>query len=402
MSDLRVLGTISLSGSWALVESRRKLLRMLAALEPDKTRIIPFISSLSDAIRWYRQWGKKPHMELIFQPPVPGRRSPPRLLFRLRVNALDKPLPQHLLRHRFDAAMVDLSTEQGSSVDPAGPSSAVQEIKGFPLARRPSDAELQACATVFTELSKDELFEAVQQEKAKSEELVRNILPDKIALALKEQTGNAGTIFDFHPATTILFTDEVGFTPLTSTLTPERIVRLIDHLFSRFDELCGIHGVEKIKTIGDAYLAVAGVPSAVEDHARRAARLALDIRRVHSEVMAAEGVALKIRIGLHSGPVVAGVIGSRKYAYDIWGDSVNVASRMESTSLPNEIHISAATRKLLPEGFMVQSRGEVAIKGRGTMESYFLNSFSPVRAGRPVVSTAMATPLDDAAAAGPT
>jgi hypothetical protein len=103
MSDLRVLGTISLSGSWALVESRRKLLQMLAALDPDRTRTIPFISSLSDAIRWYRQWGKKPHMELIFQAAVTGRRSPPRLLFRLRASALDKPLPQHLQRHRFES-----------------------------------------------------------------------------------------------------------------------------------------------------------------------------------------------------------------------------------------------------------------------------------------------------------
>jgi len=386
MSDLSVLGTVSLSGSWALVESRRKLLQMLAALDPDRTRTIPFISSLSDVIRWYRQWGKKPNMDLMFQLPVPGRRSSPRLLFRLRASALDKPLPQHLLRHRFDAAMAGLSAEQGFMMGPEGQPTAAQEIKGFPLPHRPSQADLQACATVFTELSKDELFEAVQQEKAKSEELVRNILPDKIALALKEKTDNAGTIFDYHPSTTILFTDEVGFTPLTSTLTPQRIVELIDRLFSRFDELCGIHGVEKIKTIGDAYMAVAGVPSAQEDHARRAACLALDIRRVHAEVMEAQGVALKIRIGLHSGPVVAGVIGSRKYAYDIWGDSVNVASRMESTSLPNEIHISAATRQLLPEGFMVQSRGEVAIKGRGTIASYFLRSFVPARAGWPSAS----------------
>ncbi|MEI6762245.1 MAG: hypothetical protein WCO22_17520, partial [Betaproteobacteria bacterium] len=139
MSDLNVLGTMSLSGSSALVESRRKLLQMLAALDPDKTRTIPFISSLSDAIRWYRQWGNKPHMELIFQPPVSVRRSPPRLLFRLRASALDKPLPQHLLRYRFEAATAGFSAEQSFMMGSEGLPTAAQEIKGFPLPHRPSE-----------------------------------------------------------------------------------------------------------------------------------------------------------------------------------------------------------------------------------------------------------------------
>jgi len=316
-------------------------------------------------------------MDLIFQPAVRFPKNPASLLFRLTADSLSEPLPKYLELYRYKTPIANsaLATSSGTHrMD--GRRTAWDEIKEFPLPHSPSAVDLERFSVIFAELSKEQLFQAVQEQKAKSENLLHNILPIKIAEILKNKDTHPGTIFDYHPSTTILFSDEVGFTAFTKTLKPERLVKIIDSLFSRFDGLCDLHGVEKIKTIGDAYLAVAGVPDPFKDHAQRAASLALDMMKAHSEFMTKEGLNLDIRIGLHSGPVVAGVIGKRKYAYDIWGDSVNVASRMESTSLPGRIQISADTRQLLPAEFLVQHRGETPIKGRGTIDTYFLSPFS--------------------------
>jgi class 3 adenylate cyclase len=248
----------------------------------------------------------------------------------------------------------------------------------FALPKQPPPDELARLAHDFMEPSREELFAAVQAEQVKSEKLVLNILPGKIAEALKNNQTSSGLIYDFHPSATILFSDEVGFTSMTKEMQPERLVRMINQLFSEFDNLCEYHGIEKIKTIGDAYMAVCGVPSAVENHAEQASRMALDMLRVHTDMMQSQDINLRIRIGLHSGPVVAGVIGSKKYAYDLWGDAVNVASRMESTSMPDCVQISEATKNLLPEHFQVESRGSVEIKGRGKMDTYFLRSAGEV------------------------
>jgi class 3 adenylate cyclase len=248
----------------------------------------------------------------------------------------------------------------------------------FALPKQPPPNELARLAHDFMEPSREELFAAVQAEQVKSEKLVLNILPGKIAEALKNNQTSSGLIYDFHPSATILFSDEVGFTSMTKEMQPERLVRMINQLFSEFDNLCEHHGIEKIKTIGDAYMAVCGVPSAVENHAEQASRMALDMLRVHTDMMQSQDINLRIRIGLHSGPVVAGVIGSKKYAYDLWGDAVNVASRMESTGMPDCVQISEATRNLLPEHFQVESRGSVEIKGRGKMDTYFLRSAGEV------------------------
>ena len=368
-----ILGTISLSHRDALDENRRKLIMILSSVGSDHTRSQSFLCALSDSIRWYHRFGHRPAMDLIFLPEVDIPKSPPRLLFRLTADVLDQPLPNYLQLYRFTEPLNRVAGTQpsGSGLASDRPSE-WDEVKGLTLPKNPSATELQKYASIFAELSKEQLFEAVQEQRAKSEKLLNNILPTKIAEMLKDQDTYPGTIFNYHPSTTIVFTDEVGFTSFTKAINPERLVKIIDSLFSRFDELCDLHGVEKIKTIGDAYLAVAGVPEPIENHAQRAALLAMDMLKAHQEVMVEQGLNLEIRIGLHSGPLVAGVIGKRKYAYDIWGDSVNIASRMESTSLPGEIQISADTRQLLPPEFAVEHRGQTPIKGRGTIDTYFL------------------------------
>jgi class 3 adenylate cyclase len=368
-----ILGTISLSHRDALDETRRKLLMILSVADSDAIRTQPFLCALSDTLRWYCRLGRRPAMDMIFQPAVAFPKTPARLLFRLRADVLDEPLPNHLRLFRCEDPLANAACAQSpeSELWTHQPSE-WDEIKGFALPRNPLATDLEKFAAIFAELSREQLFDAVQEQKSKSEKLLHNILPTKIAEMLKNQDTHPGTIFDYHPSTTIVFTDEVGFTSFTKALNPGRLVKIIDSLFSRFDGLCDRHGVEKIKTIGDAYLAVAGVPEPMENHAQRAASLALGMLKAHREVMMEQGLNLEIRIGLHSGPLVAGVIGKRKYAYDIWGDSVNVASRMESTSLPGEIQISADTRQLLPPEFAVEHRGQTPIKGRGTIDTYFL------------------------------
>jgi class 3 adenylate cyclase len=189
-----------------------------------------------------------------------------------------------------------------------------------------------------------------------------------------EQLENgATTIYDYYPSTTILFSDMVGFTTLSKTMDARELVSFIDGMFRTIDELCIKHGVEKIKTIGDSYMAAAGVPEPCDDHAERIANLAMDIQELHRDVSSrSDGLNLDARIGIHSGPVVAGVIGMNKFCFDLWGDTVNVASRMESTGIPGEIQLSIATRDLLPARFITHIRGHVAMKGHSSIETFLL------------------------------
>ena len=214
-----------------------------------------------------------------------------------------------------------------------------------------------------------ELERSLEFEKQRAEALLLNILPEKIADRLKAAEA---TIADDIPYATVLFGDIVGFTELSQRLSAHQVVALLNDLFSRFDRLVERHGVEKIKTIGDGYMAAAGVPTSRTDHADAIARLALDMREAFADFRRGHGLNAKFRIGVHSGSVVAGVIGARKFAYDLWGDTVNLASRMESHGLPDEIQISADTRALLPATFLVEERGTIEIRGHKAERTYLL------------------------------
>jgi class 3 adenylate cyclase len=212
---------------------------------------------------------------------------------------------------------------------------------------------------------------ALRAEQEKSEVLLLNILPRPIAERLKAA---AGTIADHFAAASILFADVVDFTPLAQRLPPAEMVGILDQLFSRFDALVERHGLEKIKTIGDCYMAAAGVPNPGPDHARKAALLALAMRDVLASSEVAGQPGLELRIGINSGPVVAGVIGTKRFLYDLWGDAVNTASRMESHGTPGEIQITRATYELLKDEFVCRRRGTILVKGKGRMETWYLEA----------------------------
>jgi adenylate cyclase len=216
---------------------------------------------------------------------------------------------------------------------------------------------------------KDNALELLQLEQQKSENLLLNILPKEIAAILKN--GNR-TIADSYDGASILFADMVGFTPLTARLSPHDLVDLLNRVFSHFDTLVDKYGLEKIRTIGDSYMVAAGVPKPRPDHARALACMALDIQQYVRSDPTCLGHGLDFRIGINSGPVVAGVIGRKKFIYDLWGDAVNTASRMESHGLPGKIQITAATHELLREQFICEPRGLVRIKGKGQMETWYL------------------------------
>jgi adenylate cyclase len=210
----------------------------------------------------------------------------------------------------------------------------------------------------------------LQQEKARSETLLLNILPPSI---VKRMRNGEMVIADSVAEATILFCDLVGFTTLSAELTAGRIIDFLTRIFSAFDGLAAEHGVEKIKTIGDAYMAAAGIPEAQSDHADRIAALAPRMLEAVSAIAEATELKVQARIGIHTGPITAGVIGTHKFVYDVWGDTVNTASRMESYSLPGRIQVSAATRAALGDRFKLERRGMIEIKGKGMMETYFLN-----------------------------
>jgi class 3 adenylate cyclase len=202
------------------------------------------------------------------------------------------------------------------------------------------------------------------EERAKSDSLLRNILPEDIAERLKL---DPSYIADGFSEVTVLFADIVGFTDLSTRLSPRELVGMLNRLFSAFDDLADKYGLEKIKTIGDAYMVVGGLPEARADHAEAVALMALEMRDAVARVAAETGYDLQVRIGASTGPVVAGVIGKKKFAYDLWGDAVNTASRMESHGLPGEIQVTGSTRAKLKDAFLLESRGSITVKGKGEL-----------------------------------
>ena len=224
----------------------------------------------------------------------------------------------------------------------------------------------------------ESLYDKVVAEQHRSERLLLNVLPRAIAERLKQRGDEVAgespeIIADSFPDVTILFADIVGFTHYSAGVSPEQLVALLNEVFTAYDNIADAHGLEKIKSIGDAYMAAAGLPVPVADHAERAAGMALEMLDALAQFNARTGNHIQIRIGLHSGAAVAGVIGRRKFIYDLWGAAVNTASRMESHGLPGRIQLSAATRALLGDSFLLEERGVIDVKGMGFMQTWFLS-----------------------------
>jgi len=210
---------------------------------------------------------------------------------------------------------------------------------------------------------------ALQREEEKSERLLLNVLPAPIADRLKRTDG---VIADAFPDVTVLFADLVDFTRQSQRIAPERMVQVLNDLFSAFDELARRHGLEKIKTIGDAYMVAGGLPEPRPHHAEAVADMALAIRAEVARRSDPAGEPLAVRIGIDTGPVVAGVIGTQRFIYDLWGDTVNTASRMESQGATGCIQVTDRTYRRLRDGYRLQRRGPIPVKGKGEMVTWFL------------------------------
>ena len=227
-------------------------------------------------------------------------------------------------------------------------------------------------------LETKKLYDRVVAEQKVSERLLLNVLPHSIAERLKgrpEVTADGFTevIADSFAEVTVLFADIVEFTKFSEGVSAEVLVDVLNEIFTRFDSIADNRGLEKIKTIGDAYMAAAGLPVPAADHAVRAAHMALDMIEAMDRFNEHSRYKLQVRIGINTGAVVAGVIGKRKFLYDLWGDAVNTASRMESHGVAGRIQVTDSTRQRLSEPFMLEKRGVIDVKGKGEMHTWFLN-----------------------------
>ena len=210
----------------------------------------------------------------------------------------------------------------------------------------------------------------IKTEKSRSDALLRNILPEETAAELKEKGRVSAKKFE---SVSVLFADFVGFTSYSEKMSPEDLVKTVDYYFSRFDQIVEKYGLEKIKTMGDCYMCAGGLPFPSTDHAAKIVRLGCEFAEVLSDDGYSEVTGFEIRVGIHTGPVVAGVVGTKKFAYDIWGDTVNIASRMESHSQPGRVNISESTYELVKDQFHCEYRGKVEVKNKGMMKMYFID-----------------------------
>ena len=233
---------------------------------------------------------------------------------------------------------------------------------------------LGVCTTAYVLLqyfvrARERALAELEVERAKSERLLLNVLPASVASRLKESDE---VIADAYGAATVLFADIVGFTPLAQVLAPADAVVLLDRVFAGWDGLADRYGVEKIKTIGDSYMVAAGLPGEREDHAEAIADMALEMGSEAERCAGESDLPLEVRIGIDTGPVVAGVIGRAKFTYDLWGDTVNTASRMESHGVPGAIQVTERTYERLRERYELRQRGTIEVKGKGPMTTYML------------------------------
>lgn len=218
---------------------------------------------------------------------------------------------------------------------------------------------------------KNLLFELLRQEQVKSDNLLLNILPRDIAARLKQ---GEHTIADDYESVSIMVVDLVDFTPLSAACEPKAMVEFLSEMFSTFDQLVEKYGVEKIETVGDSYMVAAGLPTPRPDHAQVVTRMALEIQDYFKRGVYLEGHALNFRIGINSGPITAGVIERKKISFNVWGDTVNTASRMQTHSLPGQIQISDATYQLVKDDFVCEPRGNITVKGKGEMDVWLVVS----------------------------
>ncbi len=246
------------------------------------------------------------------------------------------------------------------------------KVGGIDYVTKPFQKE-EVCIRVETQLRIYLLKKEVEKERQKSEKLLLNILPEEVASELKEKGVATPKHFDI---TSVLFTDFKGFTTIAEKLSPTELVDEIDFCFSAFDEIIHKFEIEKIKTIGDAYLCAAGLPIETENHAEQLILAALEMQAFMLDTEAkrrAEGKPFfQMRVGIHSGPLVAGIVGKKKFAYDIWGDTVNTAARMESSGEPGMVNISGATYNLVKDAFNCNHRGKIEAKNKGEIDMYFV------------------------------
>jgi PAS domain S-box-containing protein len=246
--------------------------------------------------------------------------------------------------------------------------------KAFPV--RDASGEIYRVVGVAQDITENKnLIRDLNEEKVKTEHLLENILPKSIIGVLKgrqRMSVESPVIAQRIDRATVLFADIVGFTSFSKSKEAEYVVGQLNQMVHVFDELVDKHGVEKIKTIGDGYMLAGGVPDYQEDHAQRVANVALEMRVELERINRAGGQTFQLRIGIHSGALIAGVIGTKKYVYDVWGDTVNTASRMESQGVPGEIQISEDTYRLLKDRYRFEERGLIAVKGKGEIRAYLL------------------------------
>lgn len=224
-------------------------------------------------------------------------------------------------------------------------------------------------------LEKDQALRLLAVEQERSERLLLNVLPKDIAATLK---AGERTIADHFDGASVLFADLEGFTPLSAEMAPVEMVELLNEIYSNFDALVEKYDLEKIRTIGDNYMVASGVPRRRPDHAQALARLALDMCAYLDTRPSQNGRQISFRMGINSGPVIAGVIGRKKFAYDLWGDTVNTASRMESHGVGGKIQITRATYELLKDEFSCVPRGTMSVKGKGELDTWFLEGIKSV------------------------